>query len=53
MLVNREGKIVNLPKDINSRTHPTLFANLREVLVPAEKSHEKMFRVETHAKYKS
>ena len=52
MLVNKQGQIVNLPKDINSRTHPNLFRDLREVLVPAEKAHGKMFRVETRAKIK-
>jgi hypothetical protein len=52
MLLNSAGQVVNLPKQVNSHTHPDLFRNLREVLVPSEKGHGKMFNMETRARIK-
>ena len=36
MLFNNQGKQVNVSKQINSKTHPHVFATLREVLIPSE-----------------
>ena len=36
MLFNNQGKQVNVSKQINSKTHPHVFAPLREVLIPSE-----------------
>lgn len=52
MLINKVGHVINVDKSLNSVTHPKIFAPLREVLVPPNHSHDKMFRLETRARIK-
>ena len=40
----------NINKELNSVTHPKIFAPLREILVPPNHHQDKMFRLETRAR---
>lgn len=51
MLLNKQGKQVNVHHEMNSRTHPHIFANLREVKEPATHVGVKMFSLKERAKY--
>lgn len=50
MLVNQQGKQVKVSDKFNNKTHPHIFAPLREIKVPMNHSHDAMFRLETRAK---
>jgi len=52
MFVNINGQTVKITDKINSKTHPHVFANVKEILTPAEKFSAQMFSIETRAKIK-
>ena len=50
MLFNSKGQQVNVSNKFDSVTNPRIFAPLREVLIPSEKSCGNLFRLETRAR---
>lgn len=50
MLLNNKGQAVNVPKNLNSREHPGIFAQLTEVHAPLDHRHDKMFRLDQRAR---
>lgn len=52
MLLNKQGMQVTIPKQLNTREHPEVFEDLREIHEPATKGHGKMFNLETRCKFK-
>ena len=52
MLINQQGKEVILSDKLNSKTHPHIFAPLREIHVPIKPYPKHMFSIEQRAKIK-
>ena len=52
MLVNPDGKVVNVSKKLNSTEHPGIFRHLREFLVPSTKYPHKAFNLGERATFK-
>lgn len=52
MLFNHKNQPVTVAKDMNSKTHPHVFARLTEKLIPSEPFHGKMFNIQTRARTK-
>lgn len=49
MLLNQQGKQVHISDKLNSKTHPNVFANLREVKEPTQPYPKHMFSIEQRA----
>jgi hypothetical protein len=52
MLLNSQNQIVNPPKEQNTKSHPSVFIPLREVLEPSAKHHKGFFTLDSRAKVK-
>lgn len=52
MLVNQNGQQVKLSDKLTTKTHPQIFANLREVKEPENFKGNKLFSMEQRAKFK-
>lgn len=52
MLLNRKNQIANVSEKLNSKTHPNIFANLREVKEPVSNHCAGMFSLENRVKLK-
>lgn len=52
MLFNQQGKEVKLSDKLNSKTHPHVFAPLREIHVTNNHSCGNMFSLENRVKFK-
>lgn len=52
MLLNQFNQVVKISDKLNTKTHPKVFANLKEVKEPDSHKGNKMFSLEQRAKYK-
>ena len=52
MLFNSKGQVVHVHHSLNTKANPGVFIPLREMKIPLEHVHDKMFRLETRAKMK-
>lgn len=52
MLLNHKNQQVNISDKFNSKTHPHIFANLREVKEPTQPYPKHMFSMEQRAQIK-